>query len=80
MINISEIIDWMKVFVEVKNKDFRGLSLYPYDKEVRLKNKIDFVDFPNDKPYSEIEQYIRNMNFDKHEVPVCIYDKERCRA
>ena len=80
MINIAEIIAWMEDFVEVKNKDFGGLPPCPYAKEARLKNKIDFVEFPNDRPDSEIEQYIHNMDFDKHDVTVIIFEKDRWTA
>tara|TARA_R100000808_G_C2144813_1_gene152570 strand:+ start:1249 stop:1779 length:531 start_codon:yes stop_codon:yes gene_type:complete len=80
MINLAEIISWMEDFVEVKNKDFGGLPPCPYAKEARKNNKIDFVLFPNDRPDSEIEQYIYSMDFDKYDAMLIIFEKDRWTA
>jgi hypothetical protein len=62
---IKQVIRWMQDFVEKPNKDFGGLPACPFAKEARKKDKIKFVEFNNDRPDSEIEQYIYNMNFAK---------------
>ena len=80
MINLAEIISWMEDFVEVKNKDFGGLPPCAYAKEARKNNKIDFVLFPNDRPDSEIEQYIYSMDFDKYDAMLIIFEKDRWTA
>ena len=77
---ISKVIKWMEVFVEKPNKDFGGLPACPFAKEARKKNKINFVEFRNDRPDLEIEDYIYNMNFNKHDVTVIIFEKDRWTA
>ena len=80
MINLGEIIAWMERFVEKPNKDFGGLAPCPFAKDARKKDKINFVEFNNDRPDSEIEQYIYNMDFDRYEATVIIFEKDRWTA
>ena len=54
--------------------DFKSVEKYFCD------NKIDFVLFPNDRPDSEIEQYIYSMDFDKYDAMLIIFEKDRWTA
>ncbi len=77
---IKQVIRWMQDFVEKPNKDFGGLPACPFAKEARKKDKIKFVEFNNDRPDSEIEQYIYKMDFDRYDATVIIFEKDRWTA
>ena len=76
----DDIIRWMKEFVEVPHPNFGNFAPCPYAKEARIENKIKFVEFPNSRPDSDIEPYVRNMMLDEFDVTILIFEKDRWTA
>ena len=70
----DDIIRWMKEFVEVPHPNFGNFAPCPYAKEARIENKIKFVEFPNSRPDSDIEPYVRNMMLDEFDVTILIFE------
>lgn len=73
----TQILDWIKTFVEVPNADFGNLPVCPYAKEARTSNRLNIIEFSNDRPDSDIEKCIKDIDLSKHDITLLIFEKDR---
>jgi len=73
----QEILNWIKTFVEIPNSDFGNFPVCPYAKEARKSNRVNIIEFYNDRPDSDIKICVENIDLTKHDVTLLIFEKDR---